>query len=352
MRAFPSLVALAVIVAMSTPSRCGDRGRPTGGRSSPRRTTQVHPAIATDGAGGAVITWQDFRLARVNVFAAHVLASGSAMSCGPSMAGRCLNDPAALATARRRTDRLRRRSCPTVWRSDRGMAGSPRRSHRPGHLRAAHPRVGTDRPRWPANGAALVALAANQDRFVMVPDDAGGAFVAWRDARAGVAQTDIFAQHVLSSGVVDPRWPAERSGGVRRIRRPGLSGDRGGRDRGAIVTWMIRGPARWDWTSTPSVSLASGVSAPGWPLNGSAVCTSVGDQRTRRSPRMVPRARSSPGRTTGSPSVPITSSPSTCPARGRSIPCGPWTGGASPDAGVITRNPGDRRFRMAKAERS
>src|SRR5213596_1301292 len=39
-------------------------------------STQVHPTITTDGAGGAIVTWQDFRLPRVNVFAQHVFASG------------------------------------------------------------------------------------------------------------------------------------------------------------------------------------------------------------------------------------------------------------------------------------
>src|SRR5262245_40496458 len=39
-------------------------------------TAQVHSAITGDGAGGAIITWQDFRSPNINVFAQHVLASG------------------------------------------------------------------------------------------------------------------------------------------------------------------------------------------------------------------------------------------------------------------------------------
>jgi hypothetical protein len=277
MRAFPSLVALAVIVAMSTP-RPAAATWPTNGRAIvTATTTQVHPAIATDGAGGAVITWQDFRLARVNVFAAHVLASGERDVLWPVDGRALLNDPAALATA------AGGQTSPAVVSDGAGGAIVAWQDLRDAatdldifaqHILAS----GQIDPRWPANGTALVALAANQDRFVMVPDDAGGAFVAWRDARAGVAQTDIFAQHVLSSGVVDPRWPA--NGLV-------VCGASGAQDFPAIVADGTGGAiATWDDPRAGSLGLdvyaqrvlASGVSAPGWPLNGSAVCTSVGDQ--------------------------------------------------------------------------
>ncbi len=39
-----------------------------------------------------------------------------------------------------------------------------------------------------------------------VPDGAGGIILAWKDRRG--ANLDIYAQHVLASGVVDPAWPA------------------------------------------------------------------------------------------------------------------------------------------------
>src|SRR5204863_2209560 len=43
----------------------------------------------------------------------------------------------------------------------------------------------------------------------IISDGAGGAFVAWMDSRSGTTLTDIdvFAQHVLASGAVDPNWP-------------------------------------------------------------------------------------------------------------------------------------------------
>ena len=42
-----------------------------------------------------------------------------------------------------------------------------------------------------------------QNGAVIVPDGAGGAIVTWQDGA-----TDIFAQHVLASGVLDPAFLA------------------------------------------------------------------------------------------------------------------------------------------------
>ena len=38
--------------------------------------TQDHPEITTDGAGGAIITWQDLRAGNLNIYARRVNASG------------------------------------------------------------------------------------------------------------------------------------------------------------------------------------------------------------------------------------------------------------------------------------
>src|SRR5262245_59861953 len=169
-------------------------------------TTQEHPAIAPDGAGGAIITWHDFRLPRVNVFAMHVLASGERDVLWPDDGRALLNDPAALANA------SGGQVSPSIVSDGAGgaiVAWQDLRDEETDldifaqHILAS----GQIDARWPANGTALVHAIGNQDQFVIVPDDAGGAIVAWVDARAGAAQADIFAQHVLESGAVDARWP-------------------------------------------------------------------------------------------------------------------------------------------------
>ena len=49
---------------------------PCGRAISTAPNSQTHAAAATDGAGGAIITWQDHRGAKVNIFAQHVLTTG------------------------------------------------------------------------------------------------------------------------------------------------------------------------------------------------------------------------------------------------------------------------------------
>ena len=67
--------------------------------------------------------------------------------------------------------------------------------------------AGTVDPGWPSNGRALCTAAFTQFRAQLVSDGAGGAIVTWEDQRNG-SDYDIYAQHVLASGAVDPAWPA------------------------------------------------------------------------------------------------------------------------------------------------
>src|SRR5205814_7892338 len=58
---------------------------------------------------------------------------------------------------------------------------------------------------WPAFGRAIGAAPGNQDDAQAATDGAGGAIITWVDAASGVV--DLFAQHVLASGALDPAWP-------------------------------------------------------------------------------------------------------------------------------------------------
>jgi len=43
---------------------------------------------------------------------------------------------------------------------------------------------------------------------MIASDGAGGAIITWSDLRSGT-DSDIYAQHVLASGLVDPGWPVD-----------------------------------------------------------------------------------------------------------------------------------------------
>ena len=91
-------------------------------------------------------------------------------------------------------------------------------------------------PAWPSNGLLVCAAIGNQGDAVVAQDGHGGAFVAWYDERSGLDQ-DIYAQHVLGNGTLDPQWP---SGGlavctaVKNQNYPVIISDRGD---GVYVGW-------------------------------------------------------------------------------------------------------------------
>ena len=62
---------------------------------------------------------------------------------------------------------------------------------------------------WPANGRALCTAANTQLSVESVTDGAGGAIIVWQDERVGGVIYDVYAQHLLATGSVDPGWPAD-----------------------------------------------------------------------------------------------------------------------------------------------
>lgn len=196
--------------------------------------SQSRPGIIPDGAGGAVVTWVDQRDGYDNVFAQHVLASG-------------VVDPA--------------------WTAANGDE----------------------------NGTRLCRAAGSQGAPCIVADGAGGAIVAWRDYRLSASYGDIYAQRVLASGVVDPAWTAANGnadgtrlfGTADLLAAPAIVSDGVG---GAIVTWH---DSR-DFTSQDDIYaqhvLSSGIVDPAWTAaNGNARGTRLCHATlSQRNPRIVP----------------------------------------------------------------
>ena len=134
-------------------------GWPAGGRGVVAAPAAISsPAVIPDGAGGALLVWYDYR------------ASG-----GPrGIYGIRVDDEAAVE------------------------------------------------PGWNPSGTPICTTTSPQglgplnDLHALCSDGAGGAFVAWTDARntppAGTLVYDVFAHHVLSDGSLDPGWPAAGRG--------------------------------------------------------------------------------------------------------------------------------------------
>jgi hypothetical protein len=67
---------------------------------------------------------------------------------------------------------------------------------------------GTVDPVWPVNGAPVVTAPGDQGNPVIATDHSGGMIIAWAPPRGGAG---IRAQHLLGDGTVDPAWPAMES---------------------------------------------------------------------------------------------------------------------------------------------
>lgn len=101
---------------------------------------QEIPHAASDGAGGAIVVWDDARGADHDIYARRVDATGNQL--------------------------------------------------------------------WTLDGIAVCAVGSDQQIPTVASDGSGGAFVVWQDKRIAPNGWDIYAQHILASGVVDPAWPA------------------------------------------------------------------------------------------------------------------------------------------------
>jgi hypothetical protein len=249
-------------VALCTAS--GDQGiRPASG-------DQGSPTIVGDGAGGAIVTWYDSRGGSftADIYAQHVLASGVVDAVWPV-------DGRALCTAAH--DQV----TPTIVGDGAGgaiVAWEDRRDGAEYHIYAQHVLAsGAVDPAWPTDGRALCTAATAQYAVTIVADRTGGAIATWQDFRSSTTGYDIYAQHVLASGAVDPAWPTDGRAlctAANSQYSPAIVVDGAG---GAIVTWYdYRGGIKYDIYAQHV--LASGAVDPAWPADGRALCTATGDQ--------------------------------------------------------------------------
>ena len=184
---------------------------------------QLYPAIASDGAGGAIVTWQDARGgATISVYAQRVdatgvprwTANGVALCAADSTPG---NNPTIVSDGAR--------GAIVTWQDYRGGTNYNIYAQRVDS-------VGV--PQWTADGVALCTAAGNQIHPKIASDGAGGAIVTWQDYRGGTA-SDIYAQRVNAAGV--PQWTADGAAlctAANDQYEPVIISDGAG---GAIVAW-------------------------------------------------------------------------------------------------------------------
>jgi hypothetical protein len=219
---------------------------------------QYYPKIISDGTGGAIITWQDYRNGSTyDIYAQRVDAYGTVQWT--------VNGVPICTAAGHQVDHQ-------ITSDGTGGAIITWADRRSGNYDIYAQRINAGGiPQWTPDGVE-VCIAANDSRDPdIIPDGAGGAIITWRDSRMG--DDDIYAQRIDASG--NSLWTIDGIAICTAIisqDKPCLVSDSAG---GAIITWH-------DYRNAIDTDIyAQRVSAGGsimWAADGIAVCTAPYDQ--------------------------------------------------------------------------
>jgi hypothetical protein len=145
-------------------------------------------------------------------------------------------------------------------------------------------RDGALSPGWPVNGRVVCNASGSQVAPAMIPDDAGGVIITWEDHRGGLG--DIYVQRVTSDGAISPGWSGNGvlvgASAAKDEIAPQLVSD--GAD-GAIVVWTLVFTAGTDLDVYANHVTSAGAIAAGWSAAGVGVDPSVLIQDT---PSVIP----------------------------------------------------------------
>jgi hypothetical protein len=223
--------------------------------------------MASDGAGGVLLTWIDERLEPANddVYVQRLTADGRVAS------GWSANGVAVCTLPKEQIvgDIVSDGAGGAIVAWDDGRRFKDHDVYA-GRIRD----TGVVDPLWPEDGVRLQPpILSVKSGPLMVADGDGGAFVAWNDYADRPTGGDVFAQHLQADGTIDPTWPDSgmvvcRAPGnqMARVATPDGSG-------GFFVVWEdLRRPVPFRGIYAQHV-LPSWVRAGGWPENGLGVST-------------------------------------------------------------------------------
>ncbi len=220
-------------------------------------STQTSVRAISDGSGGAVVSWRDARNGvDYDVYAQRVNASGVVQWTANG-----------VAIATQPGDQ----TIPDITTDGAGgaiIAWFDRRSSPDADVYAQRVSA-AGVPLWADDGVSISSVAGVQRNPELVPDGAGGAFISWWDSRSG--NFDIYAQRVSSTGV--PQWtvngvPVCVAGNDQLITEPIASGT------GVIIAWHDNRAGSADIYAQG----LNGQGVPAWAANGVEICGATGDQ--------------------------------------------------------------------------
>ncbi len=182
---------------------------------------QAHPVIIPDGSGGAIVVWEDLRNPDADIYAQRVDAAGAVQWAA---------DGVALSAG------SGHQTQPRIISDGAGGAIVVWQTGTIPNIDVYAQRIdASGAVQWIANGVALSTAPGIQGYAAMVSDGSGGAIVAWHDQQSGGTGYDIFAQRIDFSGVV--QWAVNGVALCAAIgdqSLPEIASDGSG---GAIVAW-------------------------------------------------------------------------------------------------------------------
>jgi hypothetical protein len=230
---------------------------------------QAEPASASDGAGGVFVAWADRRGGVTwDVYLQRVTGAGTIAPGWPAGGLAVTTNTGSQANL-------------AIAPDGSGGVVIAWQDRRTGDVDLLAQRIranATLAPGWPAGGRPLCTTPGVQGPPAIAPDGSGGAYVVWRDDRAGFANADIFAMHVTGSGAPAAGWPAN---GLAVCSAPGVQEQPvvAASASGAIFAWQDDRTGAVDGWDIHALRLTpAGVRPAGWPANGLAVCTAAGNQ--------------------------------------------------------------------------
>ncbi len=242
---------------------------------------QVNAALASDGAGGAIVVWEDERDATTeapyaDIYATRVTPDGT---IAPGWAPN--GNPVSTAPNAQRI--------PAILEDGAGGAiiawGEVASVHMgavipPGVRALRLTGAGAVAPGWPADGVALSTVS--RPRWFaprIVSDGAGGAIVAWADNRNipfDVFESDLFAQRVRADGTLAPGWPSNGTPLCQALKTQWNADMLADGTGGAVMVWEDYRTGAGDVYGQRVT--AGGTIAPGWLADGNPLAIGPGHQ--------------------------------------------------------------------------
>ena len=218
---------------------------------------QLNHQIASDGSGGAIITWEDIRNSNVAIFAQKINSAGITQwdANGTVICNATADNYKPQIVSDDLGDAI------ISWGHDNGITDI--------HIYAQKINS-AGITQWDDNGTVICNATGDQEVSRIVSDGSGGAIITWEDLRG--PNTDIYAQKINSAGIT--QWDANgtiicNATGEQLDQQ--ITSDNAG---GAIITWEdLRGPNTDIYAQKIN---SAGITQ--WDDNGTVICNATGEQ--------------------------------------------------------------------------